>query len=307
LTKISFMLKRFRLVDWVLAALIMLTIISSLSQCNFHNDIENTVRTGSLDTSPAPLNDSLPHYLYKKISDSIKQLQSLEKANSNARGNGWSFLSLGYSEINNNWMNDASNKQEDRTYYLALSGYKLEPRSEFYIENGRWLVKTPSQDLTNEGSKYVHFVSKQSLVRYSTQLDDRAGEVLVPFSKGQFQVVKILTWLLMIAIFVFGIRILFSIALFLMQIINKKTFSGENYRSLEIIGISFIVLSLLPFLIGLIMNLIFNNKIPDEINFPFWENLIRYKAITFTGLIILLIARAFKKGHKLQIDNEIII
>src|SRR5215471_3713736 len=96
------MLKRFRLVDWVLAALIILILITFMSQRNLNDD--NTVITGNIITTPVHPNDSLPYDLYKKISDSIEQLQSLQKAISNERGSGWSFLSLGYREINDNWI-----------------------------------------------------------------------------------------------------------------------------------------------------------------------------------------------------------
>jgi hypothetical protein len=300
------MLKRFHFFDWLLAILILLTLIASISHfCGVPGRPITTV-TEQLDQQQLALNDSMPHYLYKKISDSIERLGSLKKAAARSGGSGWSFFSFGYRVINNGQyeLPRATKQEEDKSYYVALSGYRLQPDAVFAIDNNKWFIRKPVWDSSVGG--YTHVAAKPVSLRFAENNsdDNQPGEILLPASKQKFRVVRILTWMVGVAMIAGCFYILVTIALIIGRIINSKSFSKENYRGVMTVGLFLLVASYLPFILGLILNLLVMNRLPAEIEYHFWENLLQYQGVTFAGLIILVIARAFKQGHNIQTENE---
>ena len=49
------------------------------------------------------------------------------------------------------------------------------------------------------------------------------------------------------------------------------------------------------------------DKIPVEIHFPFWLTIMDNKPLLIAGVIVLLVASAFKRGYKLQQEQELTI
>src|SRR5262249_23491853 len=93
----------------------------------------------------------------------------------------------------------------------------------------------------------------------------------------------------------------------ILRISRGKVFSSQNTRDLVVAGRIFMALAIIPLFLQLIFYWVFGKQIPAQITPAFaqvlWENRIYF----ILGFIMLLLAKAFEKGHRLQKENSSII
>lgn len=295
------MFKRSLSPDWLLAVLMLLIALIKTVDFNFNKEADSYTIAAAIGHNPAGLNDSLPHYQYKRMADSIEQQQSEQKYFSETPGTSLNALSLGYS------ITDRDEDNPGKKYFLRLAGYRLKPYTLFSIEDHQWLMKSAVWDTTGGKYRPGHIEIKPVSIRFAPDPVNKeaAGNVLIPLSKGRFTVLKISAWIILIALFLYGIYALLMIpAGVLIRIAKGKSFSKTNYRRLFLTGWSLILFALLALVLSLVMHLVFAGRLPQEIDYPLFENLLQYRGMILAGLIVLLLARAFQSGYKLQSEND---
>lgn len=276
-------------------------------------------RSTAIIDSPAnsravAVNDSLPYYKAKLLLDSIEKQEVFNRTKLRAQGSGMNILSIGFSHIREyddaaSFYSGSSSQQHDK-YFLSLPGYQFRTAAGFSIENGKYMLAYPVWDNKNGGERQGHIEQKEIGIRYAgnSALNPFQGSVLIPVSGSKFLILKILVYILWIIILLYAIYSLLILPLRILYSISKgDSFNRSNIRDLFILGCSLIGFAVIPAVLSFLFEWIFHNKIPAEIYLPFPEALLDNKGWLIAGLITLLLAKAFKKGYQLQLDQDSII
>jgi hypothetical protein len=274
------------------------------STCNF-----NRYQRFDADPLAGPVelpqvSDSLPHWKWRAITDSVKMENYLHSHPVHS----FNILSLGYS-IYNVYKKD-SLPRESQKYFLSLSGYRMRPETDFVIKDGKAMVAYPVWDKIEKNSRSGHTETKSTAVHFAKDhaAADGRGFVLLPMSNKSFQVARILLWFLSILLsLIFFWAIVITPAMILVRIAKGNSFSPKNSRGFYIMAIATFAVYLLPLLLAAISKLFFSNSIPPEMHFDWLENMAKGRAWLLAGFILLLIARAFQQGYKIQKENETIV
>jgi hypothetical protein len=281
--------------------------------CNHFREYEGGVIDQSPDTT-FRLDESLPYYRYKDIEDSIAKVRKTQLIKLRTRGSGTNAFHMGLFKINEcdtclfGVYDNVPGKRTNK-YFFELSGYKLDDFSDFSIDNGNYYLKYPVRD-TETGS-WV-FTKKKIGIRYAHDPTDNSqkssGSILIPvsarthtFLKITFGIVVVLSMFFCIAVFlVMGPRTLYNIAI-------GKVFNKENIRSLYLIGWLLVSFAVLPPVLSILFRWIFAHLIPSPFYYPFWESMQDNKFVLISGVIVLLLAKAFKRGYRLQNEQDLTI
>ena len=254
------------------------------------------------------ISDSLPHYQYKHIEDSINRITERIKNNNKSAGTGLLVGSLGAMSIEDRAPGEADVVQT--LYYLALKGYaKKQYQTEFFLDKGTnnlaYLVMDSVRKRAFGTSKMGHFERRRIAVRYA------AGEqtVLVPLTEKQYQVAAVVIKILMGSILFIMIYIMIGLPLqIVINISRGKAFTLQNIQRFKLMAIVLLVASLTAVAAPYLFKLFFRSIIPDELALkPFWEAFIDQLPALLTAPGVFLIGKAFERGYKLQRENALTI
>ncbi len=195
-------------------------------------------------------------------------------------------------------------------YYLGLPGYTLRPGALFHVRKGRYYLSYPVWESTRrDGARSGFIVIREVPFRYSyTKYEDRnfngEGTVLIPINASTYKVLHYTLWVIMVPLLIIVINVLLAGPIrILVRIAQGEPFHEKNIRQLNnmvwLIGIGLVVFSLFR---GL-LNLIFRIYLVPQLHFKFLE------LFTWQNLLILvslfIIAKAFRKGYDLQIEQAL--
>lgn len=197
----------------------------------------------------------------------------------------------------------------DKLYYLTLSGYQLKDfDTKFYINNGTYnlaCVKWKDVRGNNGLVRTGHYENKPIQVRYA----EDSKMILIPVSQKIYLFFSIfLTIFPFIMIFFLTYFFVGLPAQILYNISKNRAFTEYNIKNLNIITVSCLVYGLLNILMPYFFRLIFINKIPPEFTMqPFINTVINNISTLFIALALFIITKAFKRGYKLQQEQDLTI
>jgi hypothetical protein len=287
------MKKKFTPEAIIVAAILVVAVFST---CDFRNYQRFDAEPLAEPVEPPFLNDSLPHWRYKAITDSFRRVN----LSYNNAVHSFSTSTIGYS-VFKNARNDKTGDDE-KEYFLSLGGYRMKPDAHFVIENGKGLVKYAVWDTVKGDYRIGHTATKPTTVRFAKDLvkTDGRGSVLLPLDPGTYRLAKILIWSLFIiltAIFIWAMLVV--PVRILTRLGGKNSFNAQNTRGLYIMAIAAFAIYFIPLLLAGLSKLFFSGLIPPEMHFNWMENIAKGEGWLLAGLVLLLIARAFKRGEEL--------
>ena len=257
------------------------------------------------DRAITAINDSLPHYEYEKKADSIKlAFHQKESPISEA----WEFAFIGISK---------RKKDSGKSYFFELKGYRLEYVEElvtYHQKNGKNLIEYWVWDRTDEqGTKWGHKETKEVSVvfeedQFADDKEKAEGKLLFPSNKTIYNIIKVsLTILIALLIVLLGYNLIIKPLGFLLRVARGDAFADRNIRTLYAAAWTLIIIGLAPGILRIILHLAFKPQIPEWIGFSYWHALLSYWGFLLAGLIALLFADAFRKGNKLEKDQELTV
>lgn len=244
-----------------------------------------------LRTTEPPLNDSLPYYAYKKSYDSLKRIVS-ENNLANSDGSGFGFWGIGTSK----------HEQSKPEYRLYVNYYKIPQGSVFYTRNGKNYL------LYSDWNKKVHDSLIETPLRMIERKQENSWTVYYPLSRTALITINVLIIIFMVLLVVLTLYVFLSIPLKVLYNIAKgNAFNDENIGSLHFLAYVLIAFGLLMGLLPILVHLYFMNRLPSVINFSFYDAFMSGWAAIVSGLIVLLLAKAFQRGYQLQQDQELTV
>jgi hypothetical protein len=277
----------------------------SLVNYNSSLNFESSTISEDIDSSSSHfINPQLPYVEYKKIEDSLKREEDRREAISRSSGSGWTTGFIGVREIQDNIWNEPETTSNDATYYLELPQYKLEQNSTFFISNNCWYIKYVVWDLISKDHKSSrgHVAKKQ--VRFRFSKDDNA--LLIPITKTAFNILKPLVMLIGIAFLIIMLYLVIGLATRVLINISKgEPFCESNLRDLYLAGVAIMSLPFFTLLGKGLLYLSFKKYVVPEVQFDF--DLSSFFSWIVAGTVVLIIASAFNKGHKLQEEQALTI
>lgn len=210
-----------------------------------------------------------------------------------------------------------SRKSTDR-YYLVLPGYELKDNnSHFFMRKGSYYIKYGVWDkiytLKNgEKERSGHYENKSIPFRFSrnpqTPVGRQKGSVLIPISVKTYntlsQPVMILNTVLTLALLYVCIALPAKV---LIRISRGQIFTGKNVRQLYLAAWCWLLPPLIGMLIQHILKWSFHHYVTSDVQITTWENLKNNQMPLIAGLIILAVAKSFKKGLSLQDEQDLTI
>jgi hypothetical protein len=196
-----------------------------------------------------------------------------------------------------------------KNYYFLLPGYYVKPSFDVVKRGGRYEVI----DIRNRGEGVTGQLSPGA-VRYMPDLSTNAtkaekrGSLMVPLSFNSHRILKILFYVLMVAALLYALWVMLVMPiLILLSIARGKSFTKQTVKYLFIIGGSLVGFVLLSLLVALISQLLLANRIPEGIFYSYYNFIVYSRGVLITGLIVLLLAIAFRKGLEIKEHNDHVI
>jgi len=181
----------------------------------------------------------------------------------------------------------------------------------FFIENDKYYIKYFIGDsIGANGTKWGHMEKKEVPVRFSIPLDENtpAGSLLIPVSPKTYGIMNTLLWILTVSVvLLFGYIFIVLSLRTLYRIARGQPFTKRNIRRLYTIAWALLAIPILPPFINVVIEWFLRNKIPPEFYYPFFQSILDGRHVLLAGFVVLLIAYAFRKGYKLQQDQDLTI
>ena len=253
---------------------------------------------------------------YLTIRDSINYIRDWTVYRLRAGGDGVTTPFVGVVKLNECDSCYSFDKKKFRSeyknkYFIRLNGYTLEDEASFFIQNDKYYIRYPIWDsIYGNGSATGHDTTKEVSVRYSIPNEENTavGSLLVPISANTYRFMNTLIWILAVACIVLFVYIFLALPVrTLYRIAEGHPFTKRNIRRLYTVGWALLAIPILPPLVSVIIEWFLRNKIPGEIYYPFFQSILDNRAFLIAGLVVLLIAYAFKKGYKLQQEQDLTI
>jgi len=203
-------------------------------------------------------------------------------------------------------------------YYVGLQGYSLSNDTVFHFRYGRNYLHYPSWDSIRHNKygdqvRYGHYMVKEVPFRFV--YDDfekrgweNKGTVLIPVSKGAY---RWLYWLsnaglcvgIMLIIFIF-----FALpAKILLRIAQGQAFTRKNIRQLHLVAWTILGCIVFLALLRIILRVIFRKYLTSDLHFDYLQIIKDNSTGILIAIVFFIIAKAFKKGYKLQNDQDLTI
>lgn len=270
------------------------------------------------------LNSSLPHYEYKRLEDSLQQIENLKKMNNGFYVEGFTLGILGfYTAIHDSTYIDPTThsfvtiQKKDTKYYLGLSSYYLGSRRyQIFRDSGRTYLKYPIwtkiDSSTKSRSGYyavkVLDIDVENLPEEKTYQTNKPRTLYVPVSSTKFNTLKIVIGGLQILIAIFSFIVIFLLPILIIKdIANNACFEKRTYKRLFLIATTILtncfIITISPYIIRIFLA----DTIPDAFSLNLALSLKEMIIWIITGYIILILAFAFRKGHQLQQEQTLTI
>lgn len=284
----------------VLAVIVALLILPQVYRPGTKSLVNyDTVVSGNITSSD--LDDSMPHYNYKRIEDSLERVDA-EKDFQYRHKSSWNFFKLGISE----------NESGLPRYFFDIHGYRLKESVEVKPAGQQTLVRFPVwkgfdttvSNIVRKGS----FEEKTVPVKYFQEEGLFKDYVSLPINRTSYQIFNFLMVVIMVLCIAGFVYFLLALPFRILVMISRgHSFHPDTFRSLYRVGWFLIVISLLNSLSPIIFHILFNKQIPGEFEFSYYAALAESFPMIVVGLIIVLFADAFKQGYKLQQEQELTV
>jgi len=204
-----------------------------------------------------------------------------------------------------------------RKYYLMLTGWNIDVRDKysgdslrFHVEHGQSYVRKVVVDTSiknKDGSTYnkLHFADVPVKFRY---YDKHNGEgcLLIPVSRSVHNTVQVILVILAIAYILY---LFYLIAAFLKLIVDLSkglAFTVQNIKRLKLIAFSLLIFPVTMVLLNYLIKLIFYNYFTSDVVLDTDVWISSWKPIA-SGIIFLLLYRAFRQGKTLKEEQDLTI
>ena len=197
--------------------------------------------------------------------------------------------------------------EKEKLYYFGLSGYELKDYdSKFYIDsNGYNLAYVKWNTPVKTEYKHGHYENKQIKIRYASD----TKRILIPISEKTYKILNFIIWVF--AFFTGAVILYFFFGLPIRLLINISkglAFIERNIQILNQISAVALIISVVTIISPYIFRLMFWKIIPDDFKMqPFLNRIIDNLPVLIMVLITFFIAKAFKKGYKLQYEQDLTI
>jgi hypothetical protein len=253
-------------------------------------------------TNKVRIDDSLPHYQYRKIHDSIAQKIRWENIDNSYPGDGWSFLNISATKLTRN---------NNVRYYFNIPGYYKVDRSDFYTLGGKnYLNYTEwKTEATDSTVGYGEIVTKETSMRFiRPNLQEQEYIIGVPLTKSAHSTWRVIIIIFSITLAIVAFYSLILIPFKLLKLIARgEAFNDETIGSLYTIGGFLISIGLILSLTRLGGHLFLSTAIPSVFTYYVYDDFMLNWLFYVIGLIVLLFAKAFQKGYQLQEEQELTV
>lgn len=247
-------------------------------------------------------NDSLPHYQYRRMEDSVNKIKAeRELENRSVSVSGMSMGLFGVFSMN------APGRTAEKYYYVGLNGYKLDHNSKFFIQNGTYNLAYVKWNTTAKKTNWQHghYERKSIRVRYAAENE----RVLVPVNQNQYKALQALLYVLYFGLLVGGLYFFIGIPVQILTNISRgNAFDENNVRYFNIMARVFFVMGLLSLLSPYILRFFLRNIVPmDFERASFAEGLWEVCWMFLLSIAVFITGKAFQKGNSLQKEQDLTI
>jgi hypothetical protein len=254
-------------------------------------------------------NDSLPYYKYKVLDDSAARVRDERKRlNESPSLAGWTVGYIGFYN-NEGAVNVDTKKAEQAAYYFVIEQCELDHDVTFFVQNNTYNLAYQKIDSVkhsgSDSTAYCHYERKQIKARYAA----KEKRLLIPISSKAYNLYtsffSIVGYILLIAMFyVFiglGLKIVVSIS-------QSQAFTLANIRRFKIMSFALGAYIMLSCLMPLLLKTLFSSYFIKEFSLPsFWRLLVENIFTLFFAVALFIISQAFKRGYKLQQEQDLTI
>jgi hypothetical protein len=319
---------------------------------------------------PSPtsvLDESLPHYLYKRQADSIQWQRQMLISEKDVSGSGFIFGPAGIYKLefpqqitgqdsmhqrieimkaviadlqkrkNATYNKDSVKKlsgelmaaedhyrkeyqqlmdiaDQRRTgrqlYFVTIKSYQLKAFCTYYLQNGKYMLEYPKWDSTintnGKQSSAGHYEHKALPVRYETY----SKQVMFPISATWYSILYVVYIVFTGTLIGRFLYIFFGIPIRILLRINKgDAFNAINVRRFNIMGLLLFGYALIGIVLSPFIHWLFHSHVPAEFIrteddvIKFGDNIY----LMLVAIALLIIGRAFDRGHKLQQEQDLTI
>ena len=270
------------------------------------------------------LNSSLPHYEYKRLEDSLQQIENLRKMNNGFYIEGFSLGMLGfYTSIKDSTYIDPTTQsfetinKKDTRYYLGLQNYYLDSHHyQTFRDSGNTFLKYPVWTKIDSAkkSRIGYYAVKKLNIEVSelpqekTYQLDTPRTLYIPVSKTKFNTLKIIIGGLQTLLAIFSFIVIFLMPIWIIKdIANNACFEERTYKRLFLIAITILANCAIGTIAPYLINWLLADTIPDAFSLNLALSLKGMISSLIAGYIVLALAFAFRKGHKLQQEQSLTI
>jgi hypothetical protein len=303
-------------------------VTTSMSSDDLPRAVSDTF--SGIDRQLSDIDVNLPHRIYQKTKDSLENIQQIRKTKNMVwpMSGGWNAENIGMYRMKKYplWYYSDSvplfdkDPPFDTAYYLGLSGYTLNSWDyEVYRENGKDYMKYVIWDtlVDNNGKKYAHghhAIKDIPISVAEAPKNDNIGDInqkrtiYIPVTQKTYGILSVLFKVINIFLIIWSILCLFVLPVRVLQLIAKgEAFTKKTIRLLHIISFSLIGFYCYHVLSFYVVRLFVSNKIPAEFKYSSYELFTYGINYILAGIIVFAIAVAFKKGSKLQEEQELTV
>jgi hypothetical protein len=269
----------------------------------------NDTSYGGLFYTPA-INDSLPHFQFKKIEDSLLQINKERLRQNETYGNSFTTGLLGVTELAENENNQTTSKPgKNKQYFLSLGGFELEEDVKFFIEKNTYNLVYVKWDTVGRTGENIDRVGSYKRIAIPVRYSNADKKIFIPISASQYTVGYVILIVLGVLMLAFVLFVIIGYPIqFLIRVSKGQAFTEANVSGLRVtallIFISFIVSVTFPFLIRLVFSSFIH---PFFKPLKFWPQLYDHLPSLFLAILVFAIYIAFKKGYKLQQEQELTV
>ncbi len=208
-----------------------------------------------------------------------------------------------------NKMADSLRARQGHLYFLSLAEYTTDRDSRFYISNGKYYLAHIKWDTVVQNGKDTaitgHYIRKPLSVRYLA--NDKI--VLIPISKKSFKSLEIVFKVLLFLGIFLPAYVFIGLPLHVLLSISRgNAFTEKNVRAFHIMALFLAMIAVLKVIMPYLMHFIYRDLIPADFSLPsagtaLWKN----SYLFLIALALFIIGIAFKKGLRLQQDQELTV
>jgi hypothetical protein len=254
-----------------------------------------------------PLDNSLPHYRYTTIEDSLKMV----KYNQDYFNNTTAGMEIGSA------VGIASYKIDDKRkdHFLTLDGYYLEDFTT--VENKisgtevqYYVWDKAKNEAPHSQLQVIPIKFRKDNLGYKNNSNNEydKGKLYFPIRSSIGITIEVMSWIFTLIVFLLFIYIIvYAPIRLLLQLAKGRAFTEENIGSMYFCAWILIVVSTIQALMPIIAHLLMRSKIPSAFHFSYYDAAFQYWKIFAAGLAVLLFAKAFLQGMNLKEEQELTI